>query len=83
VPLFYYLLHLPLIHALSVVAHWLNLGRANWLYGTGAAKAPPDAGFGLLVTYGVWVIVVLLLYPVCVRFADLKRRRRDVWLSYF
>jgi hypothetical protein len=26
--------------------------------------------------------VVVLLYPACKWFADLKRRRRDAWLSY-
>jgi hypothetical protein len=25
---------------------------------------------------------VLMLYPVCKWFAEVKRRRRDAWLSY-
>jgi uncharacterized membrane protein len=82
VPLFYYLLHLPLIHGLAVLAHWLVLGRADWLYGSPAARPPPEAGFGLAATYAAWLLVILLLYPVCAKFAELKRRRRDAWLSY-
>jgi hypothetical protein len=27
--------------------------------------------------------IVLALYPACRWFADVKRRRRDAWLSYF
>ena len=82
VPLFYYLIHLPLIHGLSVALHVLRLGHANWLYGSAPAKPPPDAGFDLWVVYVAWIIVVFLLYPACQWFADLKRRRRDAWLSY-
>src|SRR5262249_62184452 len=31
VPLFFYLLHIPLIHALAVVYSWLAFGAAWWL----------------------------------------------------
>ena len=82
VPLFYYLIHLPLIHGLSVALHVLRVGHANWLYGSAPAKPPPDAGFSLPIVYLAWIIVVILLYPACQWFADLKRRRRDAWLSY-
>ncbi len=82
VPLFYYLLHLPLIHALSVVAHFIRLGRADWLYGSMPAIPPTDAGFDLPVVYVAWLTVVLMLYPACRWFANLKRTRTDAWLSY-
>jgi len=87
VPLFYYLLHLPLIHALAVLVNYGRFGRAEWLFGwplvSSPQPPPPDGrGFGLLIVYAVWILVVLMLYPVCRWFADLKRRRREVWLSY-
>jgi len=82
VPLFYYLIHLPLIHGLSVALHVLRFGHANWLYGAAPAKPPPDAGFDLWVVYLAWIIAVFMLYPACQWFADLKRRRREAWLSY-
>jgi uncharacterized membrane protein len=82
VPLFYYLIHLPLIHGLAVAVNLIRFGHADWLYGSMPAKPPPDAGFNLLVVYLAWIIVVFLLYPACQWFADLKRRRRDAWLSY-
>jgi hypothetical protein len=43
---------------------------------------PPDYGFGLAGVYAVWLLVVIALYPVCRWFAEVKQRRRSVWLSY-
>ena len=84
VPLFYYVLHLPLIHGLSVLVAFLRHGRADWLFGNSGvpAGAPTDFGFGLPIVYLVWVSVVLSLYPVCHWFSEVKRRRHDWWLSY-
>jgi hypothetical protein len=82
VPLFYYLIHLPLIHALAVAVNLLRFGHANWLYGAAPAQPPPGAGFDLPLVYLAWLMVLVLIYPACHWFADLKRRRRDAWLSY-
>lgn len=88
VPLFFYLLHIPLIHGLAVALAYAKHGRVDWLFGepwgqAGAApEPPPDYGFGLLGVYVIWLIVVLALYPACAWFAALKQRRRDPWLSY-
>src|SRR6266700_3015399 len=88
VPLFYYLIHLPLIHALAVIFNLVRYGRADWLYGPqpGPNEAPilvpQDRGYDLPVVYLVWFSVLLMLYPACRWFADLKRRRREEWLSY-
>jgi uncharacterized membrane protein len=30
-----------------------------------------------------WIGVVLAMYPLCRRFAGVKQRRRDPWLSYW
>jgi uncharacterized membrane protein len=83
VPMFFYLLHLPLIHGLSVVANFIRFGHANWLYGnTNGVKPPPDAGFDLPIVYVAWAVVILMLYPVCRWFAALKSRSRAKWLGY-
>jgi uncharacterized membrane protein len=86
VPLFYYLLHLPVIHGLAVAMEKIRLGHAEWLFsdpwGPLHRAAPPAAGVGLPGVYAVWLLALLLLYPLCRWFADLKRRRRDAWLSY-
>lgn len=86
VPLFYYLLHIPLIHLAAVVLALIRHGTAAWLFvnpfGKGGLQPPANAGVNLAFVYLAWVAIVLLLYPACRWFADFKRRRNDVWLSY-
>jgi hypothetical protein len=43
---------------------------------------PGNLGFSLWVVYVFWFLGLLLLYPLCRWFAEVKRRRRDWWLSY-
>jgi uncharacterized membrane protein len=87
VPLFYFLLHLPLIHLLAViVCYWQN-GAVYWMFqspnlGAYPFTPPPGWGLSLPVIYVLWVLVVVMLYPVCRWFASVKQRRRDPWLSY-
>jgi uncharacterized membrane protein len=84
VPLFYYLLHVPVIHALALVVAWAQYGEVGFLLHHPAGSAPDHAppGYGLPGVYVAWLVVVGLLYPVCWWFANVKRRRRDGWLSY-
>jgi uncharacterized membrane protein len=82
VPFFYYVLHIPLIHALAVVVSEVCFGTSAYLFGR-SANTPPEVGFGLPVVYLVWILVVVAFYPACKWFAALKRRRREAWLSYF
>jgi hypothetical protein len=88
VPLFYFLLHLPLIHLVAVAVCYTRYGAAHWMFespslGRYPFTAPPGWGFSLPVVYLVWALVVLALYPLCRWFAGLRQRRRDPWLSYF
>lgn len=87
VPLFFYLLHLPLIHALAILLAYFAHGRVDFLLGppfrhfeTGGALG---YGYSLPIVYLIWLIVVALLYLPCAWFAKLKQRRREAWLSYF
>ncbi len=80
VPLFYYVLHLLLIHGLAVVVNIARYGRnVGSIFANGP---PPDFGFNLLTVYVVWLVAVLLLYPPCRWWARLKQRNRSAWLSY-
>lgn len=88
VPLFFYLLHLPLMHGMAVGLSYLKYGRADWLFLGPAgipvfgAAYPPDYGYALPVVYLIWLLVVVILYALCRWFARLKQERRSVWLSY-
>lgn len=87
VPLFYFVLHIALIHLAGVVVCAVRFGGAQRLFqspdlGQYPFNVPPGWGFSLGGVYLAWVLVVVALYPVCAWFADLKRRRSDPWLSY-
>src|SRR4029077_20645931 len=90
VPMFFFVLHFYLIHILAVLAAWLRYVRLtasfifNPLPSMGGPRQlfPPHFGYGLAVVYGVWLLTVVLLYPLCRWFAQVKARRRDWWLSY-
>ena len=81
VPLFYYLLHLLVIHLAACAAQYVRHGKVFPEYGPDAGL-PADHGFGLPVIHAVWFAVVITLYPACRWFAGVKRRRRETWLSY-
>lgn len=83
VPLFYYLLQWPIIHLMAIVVNFLMGRPYAWLFGNGPFDVPAGSGHDLPWVYAMWVVVLLLLYPPCAWFASLKKRRRDVWLSYF
>jgi uncharacterized membrane protein len=80
VPLFYYVVHLYLIHLAASLAF---LPRLGWTAFHVDPDGPP-AGFGvtLSVVYVAWGGAVLAMYPLCRWFAGLKQRRRSTWLSY-
>jgi uncharacterized membrane protein len=83
VPLFFWLLHVPLIHLVAVGLSVARYGEVvPWLYRNPPTPLPEGYGYGLTVVYAVTVGVVAVLYPVCRWFAGVKRRRRDPWLSY-
>ena len=83
VPMFYYVLHLYLIHLLALGTAALMGLNVGFLLAAPFFSAPvPGWGFGLPAVYGFWALTVLALYPLCRWFAGVKRRRKDPWLSY-
>jgi uncharacterized membrane protein len=87
VPLFYFVLHLFLTHLLAVVVSYWQNGAVHWIFespnlGAYPFTAPPGWGLSLPSIYLLWILVVVMLYPVCSWFESLKRRRAAWWLSY-
>lgn len=80
VPMFYYLIHAPLLHVLASVSSGLNYGSGYW--NINGLNPPEVYGFSLPVVYGAWLTVVAFLYFPCRWFAGVKQRRRDWWLGY-
>jgi hypothetical protein len=86
VPFFYYIIHLYLIHLLAMVAaHLTGFGWQIMILTDWVVSVPELKGFGvsLVMVYGVWVGVILLLYPLCKKFDTYKQAHKDKWwLSY-
>lgn len=77
VPLFYYVLHIFLIHTVQV---FFVIGRTGHIPNEQTAL-----GFALPWVYATWMACVCALYPLCRWFAGVKSRARGtraVWLSY-
>ncbi len=87
VPLFYFIVHLYLLHALMIVIMLLQgfqWGEMNFgAFGSGRPK-DVESGVELWVVYLIWICVVVLLYPICKWFGNYKANHKDVkWLKYF
>lgn len=86
VPLFYYVVHIYLLHLLAMLAaelsghDWSDMIIKLWVNLEPQLK---DYGFGLGVVYAVWIVVVIILYPICRWYDKYKTRNKERWwLSY-
>jgi len=83
VPFFYYLLHIPLIHASALVVSLVREGRVDpWLFGNHPMmppKVPPGYMWSLPLLYLDFAIVIALLYLPCRWYAGVKARRPHGW----
>src|SRR6185436_2269937 len=86
VPMFYYLLHIPLIHAAACVVSIIREGGVNpWLFGDhpmNPPEPPPGYMWSLPLLYLVFALAVVAPYFPCRWYAGLKARRRSRWLTY-
>jgi len=87
VPLFYFLLHIPLIHLVAVAICFVRYGHIYWMFQSPdlanmPITLPPGWGFSLPIVYLIWILVVVALYPLCRWWAGVKQRSSNPWLSY-
>jgi len=83
VPLFYYILHIYLIHTLQLIIG-LSMGYPLHIFtDTGSMFNPKLVwGFSLGWVYVIWVSVVLILYYPCRWYMKIKMKHKKWWLSY-
>ena len=83
---FFYLLHIPFIHALALGVSRFRLGEVSpWLFGNhpmGNPEPPDGYTWSLGLLYLVWAVVIVALYFACRWYAEIKARKRDWWPSY-
>jgi uncharacterized membrane protein len=86
VPMFYYLLHIPVIHGAAVIVSAVREGSVNpWLFGNHPMAPPPvpdGYAWSLGLLYLVFVASVAILYVPCHWFARQRAQSRSRWLSY-
>jgi uncharacterized membrane protein len=84
VPMFYYLLHIPLIHV-TALAVWLfrdGSAHAEWFATAPYVRIPTEQRWGLPVLYLVFVIDVAVMYPLCKWYGRVKARHPRGWMRY-
>lgn len=86
VPMFYYLMHIYILHAVAVVVAPLTgypvsaMVLDTWVT---MSRELTGFGFGLAIVYLIWAAVVLGLFPLCRMYERYKRNNREkLWLSY-
>jgi len=72
-PLFFYLVHLPLLHLAS-------LAYAQARFGT--ARVPSEAPVSVALILGAWIGVTVLLWPACKAWRRVKRARPHPFVAY-
>lgn len=88
VPMFFYLVHIYVLHGVAVIAAMLSGHKASDMVNltTWVTAEPKLSGYGfdLWVVYAVWIGTIFLLYPLCKWFDAYKRSHiaRQRWLSY-
>jgi uncharacterized membrane protein len=82
VPFFYFLIHFFLLHLICLILFFLN-GNSLSAANTGLIHFRQETfGYSLRVVYLIWITVVVVLYPVCKWYDQLKLSHKKWWLSY-
>jgi hypothetical protein len=84
VPMFYYLLHIPVIHVAALVVNRVREGavHAEWYATAPYVSVPPEQRWSLPLLYLVFAIVIAILYVACRWFAAVKARQPRGWLRF-
>jgi len=86
VPLFYYFLHVLVIHIVAIIGILIFGGEWKHMILTGEVFLNAkliNYGYPLYMVYIIWIAIVLALYPISKKYMIYKANNRDKWwLSY-
>jgi uncharacterized membrane protein len=86
VPFFFYIIHIYFIHFLALItAEFTGFGWQKMILPALPFRVEALKGFGfnLFIVYTVWILVIVLLYPLCKKFDAYKQAHKEKWwLSY-
>jgi hypothetical protein len=86
VPLFYYFLHILIIHLTAILGLLIVGGNYNEMILNNQiieSGRLATYGYSLWIVYLIWFCIILLLYPLCKWYMKYKDNNRNKWwLSY-
>lgn len=86
VPLFFYVLHLYLIHGLAtLLLIFMGHDWHEYIFSANGIRSGTLSNFGLplKLVYIIWILVVVLLYPICRWYQTYRENNHSKqWLSY-
>ena len=84
--MFYYIVHIYLIHILAILAavmsgyKWSDMVLTGWVSMNAQLRG---FGYSLWLVYALWILLIIALYPLCKWYDNYKRAHRNKWwLSY-
>ena len=82
VPMFYYILHILLIHLSAFVVNQILYGEISqhWYESAPLVQVPEESRWGLPLLYLVWMVDVVMLYYACRWYAGYKARHPEIQL---
>jgi len=82
VPMFYYLIHVPVMHLLAILVAAATGTDPGFMINSFPFFWQTGWGYSLPVVYLAWIVVIVILYPICYRYKNYKERKKSKWLSY-
>jgi uncharacterized membrane protein len=80
VPLFFYILQIPLIHAVALIMQAMNHQSLSWLLDDFPLLNKPDMyGLSLTAIYLLWLMNLVVLYFACRSYGSKKFLHRHWW----
>lgn len=82
VSMFFYVIHLFVIHALAIGSHFvINDFQMDW-NAIDIYEITFKYGFSLPVVYIIWLSILILLYPICKKYRTLKSQYPNSFLKF-
>lgn len=80
VPLFFYIMHLYVLHSIILVILGVEGININLIDNFGGVPS----SFGVPLWWLIWIIALTLaiLFPICLKYRQLKFSRKYKWTSY-
>lgn len=83
VPLFYFVIHFIILHLAETIIYFLrghSLAEGmKGIPGIPFKYVAPGEGVSLLAVYGIWILLVLVMYPLSKWYDNYKTNHREKW----